>query len=68
MAKKNVVIFDKPYSEDKIAEGMAVQWAVLSGACNECKYLKQCSNDSGFVFPENAACMEKKAEFKKERE
>ena len=52
--KSNVVIFDKPYSEDKIAEGRAVQWAVVSGACNRCNHLQKCENDNNFEFPQNA--------------
>lgn len=63
--KSNVVIFDKPYSEDKIAEGRAVQWAVVNGDCNWCKHLQQCERDNNFKFPQNAACMIKKAEFMK---
>lgn len=61
----NVVIFDKPYSEETIAEGRAVQWAVVSGSCNRCKHLQQCESDNNFEFPQNAACMIKKAEFLK---
>lgn len=63
--KSNVVIFDKPYSEDKIAEGRAVQWAVVSGYCNKCKYLQQCESDNNFEFPQNAPCMIKKSELLK---
>lgn len=63
--KSNVVIFDKPYSEDKIAEGRAVQWAVVSGSCNKCKYLSQCESNNNFEFPKNAPCMIRKVEFLK---
>ena len=66
--ESNAVIFDKPYSAEKIAEGKAVQWAVFSGSCNKCKHLKQCVSDNSFVFPQNAPCMVKKAEFLKESE
>lgn len=59
----NVVIFDKPYSDEKIAEGRAIQWAVVSGACNWCKYLPQCEKDENFEFPPDAPCMLKKLEF-----
>ncbi len=59
----NTVIFDKPYSADKVAEGRAVQWAVVSGACDKCDYLKKCETDNGFVFPKNSPCMIKKAEY-----
>lgn len=61
----NVVIFDKPYSDEKIAEGRAVQWAVVSRACNRCNHLQQCESNNNFEFPQNAPCMIKKAEFMK---
>lgn len=64
----NVVILDKTYSADKIAEGRAIQWAIFSGTCDKCEHLGQCSNDKSFVFPQNAPCMKKKSEFLKERE
>ncbi|MBP3939477.1 MAG: hypothetical protein IK955_08705 [Clostridia bacterium] len=60
--QNNTVIFDKPYSADKIAEGRAIQWAVVSGACNKCDYLRRCESDVFFQFPQNAACMIKKNE------
>lgn len=63
--KSNVVIFDKPYSAEKIAEGRAVQWAVVNGACNMCKHLQQCESDNKFEFPQNAPCMIKKVDFLK---
>jgi len=55
-----MIIFDKPYTPEKIAEGRAIQWAVVSGACNKCKHKKQCENDSDFAFPQNTPCMKKK--------
>lgn len=61
----NVVIFDKPYPSEKIAEGRAVQWAFNSGACNNCNYVQQCETDNKFKFPKNSACMIKKAEILK---
>lgn len=64
--KSNVVIFDKPYSKDKIAEGRAVQWAVVNGVCNRCKYLSQCESDNNFEFPQNAPCMIKKSDYLKD--
>lgn len=57
----SVIVFDKPYSSDKIAEGRAIQWAVVSGACNKCDYLRRCENDVFFKFPQNAPCMIKKS-------
>lgn len=64
----NICIFDKPYSSDLIAEGCAIQWAVINGSCNVCQYLKECKNNRDFVFPEKAACMKKKAEFIRKEE
>ena len=61
----NVVIFDKPYSDEKIAEGVAVQWAVVSGACNSCNHLQQCESNNNFKFPNNAPCTIKKSELLK---
>ncbi|MBE6704230.1 MAG: hypothetical protein E7583_03115 [Ruminococcaceae bacterium] len=63
--KSNIVIFDKPDSAEKIAEGLAVRWAVISGICNMCKYLHQCENDDKFKFPKDALCMAKKSDFLK---
>lgn len=63
--KVHVIVFDRPYSDEKIAEGRAVQWAVVNGVCNKCKYLSQCESDNNFEFPQNAPCMIKKADFLK---
>ncbi len=62
----NTVVFDKPYSADKIAEGMAVSWAVQSGACYKCEYEFFCRSGRNFKFPKNAPCMKKKDKFLKE--
>lgn len=64
----NATIFDRPYPADKQAEGMAVQWAVVSGACDKCKYLKRCENDAAFVFPSAADCMVRKNKILQEME
>ena len=58
--KTNIVIFDKPYSKEETAEGLAIQQAVITGECNMCKYKNECENNRNFVFPENAACMKRK--------
>lgn len=57
----NVTIFDKPYSAEKMAEGRAVSLAVVSGACNRCKYRRECENNGKLIFPSEAWCMEEKA-------
>lgn len=57
-----ITAFDRPYPADKQAEGIAVSWAVVSGACNKCKHLNRCERDGKFLPPSGAACMIKKAE------
>lgn len=58
----NILIFGKAYIRDKQAEGVGVNWAVVSGACNACPYLARCESDRSFKFPEDAACIGKKNE------
>ena len=62
-----VTVFDKPYSDEKTAEGLAISWAVNTGACDRCRYLAQCEMDDSFVFPQDAPCMKKKAEILKKK-
>ena len=62
----HIQIFDKPYPPEKAAEARAVSWAVLSGACDKCGALAQCSTDSNFKPAIFAPCMRKKAEFMRE--
>ena len=57
---KHVVMFDKFYDSKKQKEGLAVHWAVVSGACNLCKYLPECETNEKFKFPKDAPCMMKK--------
>ena len=59
---KIITIFDAPYPAEKQAEGIAVNWAVLSGACNTCPYLSRCESDESFFPHSNAACMVRKDE------
>ena len=63
---KHVTIFDKPYSAEKQAEGLAVNWAVITGACNYCRHVKICSSElSDYLwetFPHDAPCMVKMRE------
>ena len=54
---KKIVVFEYGTSREKMKEGMAVQQAITSGACNLCEYLGQCMNDRTFKFPQNASCM-----------
>ena len=55
---KNVIIFDQPYSQEKIKEAVGINLAaVLTGACDLCRYLPRCECDESFKFPKDAACM-----------
>ena len=48
-----------------IAEAKAIQWAVMSGACNRCNHRYECEHNRNFKFPKRADCMKKKAELLK---
>lgn len=54
---KVTAIMDDSIPKEKVKEAMAIQTAVLTGACNTCFYLPQCESDSSFKFPADAACM-----------
>lgn len=54
---KNTIVFDDSYSLEKIKEGLAVREAVLTGACDKCAYLRECSSNENFEFPTCAPCM-----------
>lgn len=62
MPKKSVTVFDKPYSAEKQAEGLAVSWAVQTGACLMCEHLQNCESNRNFVFPEDSPCVKRKGE------
>ena len=47
---KHITIFDREYSQEKQAEGLAISEAVATGKCNECGYLNQCESNRGFRF------------------
>lgn len=61
-----ITIFDKPYSQEKLAEGLAISTAIMSGACDRCEYLRVCESSGVSAFPSDAWCMKKKAELLKE--
>lgn len=65
--KEIITIFDKQYPDEKNAEGLAISWAVNSGACDRCRWLVDCENDDSFRFPKEAPCMKKKAEWLNEK-
>ena len=62
MGMANVVIFDKPYSADKQAEGLAISEAVVNGWCNKCRLRYRCECDPDFVFQPDCPCMVRKKE------
>lgn len=62
MSVDNVVIFDKPYTADKQAEGIAIAQAVANGWCYTCRLRFRCECDPDFVFPGDMACMKRKRE------
>ena len=64
--KKNIVLFPQKLPADMQAEGLAIHWAVLTGKCNECKYLPRCCSDDTFRLPADAFCVVKKKEILKE--
>lgn len=58
----SMVLFVDKYPADMQAEGIAINNAVLSGACNSCRYLPRCCSDDSFKLPSDAACMKIKTE------
>lgn len=54
---KVIAVLDKNIPKGKMTEAMAIQRAVISGACNKCQHLKQCEKDETFKFPKDAECM-----------
>ena len=61
-SQKHVAMFDRPYPEDKQAEGLAIYQAVVEGHCDKCGFFSQCSTQDDFKFPEFAWCMRRKTE------
>ena len=60
MNKENrarVVIFDEPYPPEKIREGIGVNYAYASGACNSFPYLPDDESNRAFRCPKDAAYM-----------
>lgn len=45
---------------EKQAEMVAISEAFSSGKCNACKYISECANNRGFVFPKNTWCQVRK--------
>ncbi len=58
---KHITIFDREYTMEQQAEGIAVSEAVVFGACDRCESLARCSTDVGFRPPADAWCVKRKA-------
>lgn len=59
---KHVVIFDEAYPPEMLAEGLAVNEAVVLGKCDKCGFLMQCSSNDSFKPPVFAWCFRRKNE------
>lgn len=57
---QNVVIFDRGYTKEEQAEGIAVNRAVIGGHCDACGFLKTCSTSEDFKPPVFAWCFQEK--------
>lgn len=53
-------------TSEKLAEGMAVMGAILSGRCEKCQSYSECKANEHFKFPSDAYCMKTKAKLLKE--
>lgn len=62
---RHITVFDKAYPPEVLAEGLAVNEAVVLGKCDKCGFLKQCSSDNSFRPPVFAWCSRRKAELLK---
>lgn len=56
----HITVFDREYSAEKQAEGIAVQAAVAEGHCEKCGFLNRCSTDDSFHPPVFAWCFQEK--------
>lgn len=64
----SAVFFDDTYPADLQAEGLAVREAIMTGKCDKCPDLFECSQNDCFKLPEHAFCMRRKNEILKEWE
>jgi len=64
---KQITVFDRAYPPEVLAEGLAVNEAVVLGECDRCVFLKQCSSDSSFKPPVFAWCFRRKSELLEQR-
>lgn len=58
----HVTVFDQQYPPEVLAEGLAVNEAVVFGECDKCGFLAQCSTDESFRPPVFAWCSRRKSE------
>ena len=52
-------------TDEKLAEGMAIVYAAISGRCEKCSSYYECMSDEHFKFPFDAYCMKTKAKLLK---
>ena len=64
---KNVLFLPAGLTPEKEAEACAVNWAVLSGACDRCRYLRLCSSGLAANLPSDAACIREKGRILNEK-
>ena len=64
---KHITVFDRAYPPDVLAEGLAVNEAVVFGECNRCPFLDRCSSDDNFSPPVFAWCYRRKRELLESR-
>lgn len=58
MSIKEITTFANPnMSDEEIKFGLVIQKAILTGQCNECKYLTECENNPFFEFPKDSWCI-----------
>lgn len=64
----HITLFDRHYSKDKQAEGLAIIQAVVSGQCDKYIFLEPCSTGKPFQMPASTWCMQKKSQILKKWE
>ena len=55
----------KEFALDRQAESMAVCTAIMTGECDKCPCLAECSTNDDFQFPADAFCMKRKEDILK---
>lgn len=57
---QHITMFDRAYTKEKQAEGIAISEAVAFGKCDDCGFLKECESNRNFQFPPTAWCQKRK--------